>query len=85
MNNEPLDESKKKYIILKSLKHPDELIGEFYYHQDVYCAVEGFYKALGEWLNQSDIMMVEDLLEEWFPDIMKAIEISKVKQQVKGK
>jgi hypothetical protein len=74
MENEPLNESKKKQMILKSVKCPDELMGEFYYHSDVYSAVEGLHSELSEWLDQAETLMVEDLLEKWFPDIMKAIE-----------
>lgn len=82
MENEPLDESKKKQMMLVSLKHPNELMGEFYYHSDVYSAVEGLHSELGDWLDQAKALMVEDLLEKWFPDIMKTIEKQKIDDDI---
>ena len=70
----PLDDSNKKSLILKAKKSPNELIGEFYYHSDVFQSIEGFYEDLPKWLDQAEYLMVEDLLEKWFPDIMKILE-----------
>ena len=70
----PLDEAQKKSLILQAKKSPNELIGEFYYHSEVFQSIQGFYEDLPEWLEVPEFLMVEDLLEKWFPDIMKVLE-----------